>query len=59
MITVYKENQVNGRGYRRVKKLYLTADKNVSRDAVYGAIFSFTGMGPVSFGICAKPREFS
>ena len=35
-----------------MRKMYIT---DVSRDA----IFSFTGMGPVSFGICAKPREFS
>jgi hypothetical protein len=38
-----------------MKKMYLT---DVSRDAVRDAIFSFTGMGPVSFGICARPREF-
>jgi hypothetical protein len=39
-----------------MRKTY-TADisRSVSRDA----IFSFTGMGPVSFGICAEPREFS
>jgi hypothetical protein len=33
-------------------KTYLT---DVSR----GAIFSFTGMDPVSFGVCAKPCDFS
>jgi hypothetical protein len=31
-------------------KTYIT---DISRDA----IFSFTGTGPVSFGICARPRE--
>jgi shikimate kinase len=37
-------------------KTYLVG---VSRNISCGAIFSFTGTGPVSFGICAEPREFS
>jgi hypothetical protein len=53
---VYKENQFDGRGYWRMRKTYLA---DVSRDAARGAIFSFTGMDPVSFGVCAEPREFS
>jgi hypothetical protein len=37
---------------RKMRKTWLTdAARNVSHDAV----FSFTGMGLVSFGICAKP----
>jgi hypothetical protein len=37
-----------------MRKAYLA---DVSLDVSRDAIFSFTGMGPVSFGICAKPRE--
>jgi hypothetical protein len=38
-----------------MRKMYFT---DISRDAARDAIFSFTGMDPVSFGICAKPCEY-
>jgi hypothetical protein len=53
---MYKGKQFMGGGNWRMRKMYLP---DVSLNVSHDAMFSFTGTGPVSFGICAKPREFS